>query len=193
MTAVAYEGTSVRAQTHATLPVRIQNSSLTGSLSFVNADSTTAIESTFTAQVAANQTNVALIELFSTGGLLASATNQNSANFNVSASALGLGQHPFYAVITTTSGQKYRTASFTMRLVGYENSIPLQITGPEPIQLLWPGIAGRQYDVLSSGQMSNTFAFRTNVTASNSVSTSWNEGLLATNDLQLFYRVRVSP
>ncbi len=193
LTAVAYEGTSVRAQTHATVSIRVQNSALSGALSFVNADTTTAVESTFTVQVAANQTNIALIELFSTGGLLASVSNLSSANFGVSAASLGLGQHPFYAVITTTGGQKYRTANFTMRLVGFEDTIPLQILGPTPIQLNWPGTAGRRYDVLSATQMTNTFTLRTNVTASNSVNTLWIDSLLSTNESQLFYRVRVSP
>lgn len=193
LTAVAYEGTSVRAQTHATVPVRVQNSSLSGALSLMNADTTTAVESTLAVQVVANQTNIALIELFSTGGLLASVSNQSNASFNVSASALGLGQHPFYAIITTTGGQKYRTANFTTRLVGYEDAIPLRILGPQPIQLTWPGVAGRGYDVLAAAQMTNAFTVRTSVTASNSVSTSWNDSSLTTNDLKLFYRVRVSP
>ncbi|MBI3880774.1 MAG: TIGR03790 family protein [Verrucomicrobia bacterium] len=194
LAAVAYEGTHVWTQTRASAPVQIKNSALTASLAITNADATTAVEGTFTLGVAASATNITLIELFSAGGLVAAVTNQASTVFNLGGSTFGLGRVPFYAVITDASGQQFRTTNFVTRFVGRESAIPIQIFGPAPVQLLWPGIAGRLYDVLAADAMTNSFAFRETLTASNSVNTFWPEtNVLNTNIAQRFYKVRVTP
>ncbi|HEY6167737.1 MAG TPA: TIGR03790 family protein [Verrucomicrobiae bacterium] len=192
LTAVAYEGTHVHTQTRATVPVWIQNSALTATLAPVNADTTTAVEAMFTVNVSANQSSIALIELFSTGGRIGAATNQNSASFAINGLDLGAGLHPFYAVVTTAGGQKYRTTNFVTRLVGVEKQIPLCILGPDLIELLWPGIAGRRYDILSADAMSNAFLLRDTKVPINSTGSAWTETNLPPTQTQRFYRVGVS-
>jgi hypothetical protein len=66
--------------------------------------------------VAANTNAVGAIQLFSTGGVLGAATNQPVAVFTVNGPALGAGLHPFYAVVQTTGGLKYRTETHWVRL-----------------------------------------------------------------------------
>ncbi len=46
-------------------------------------------------QFAANTNSVSAISLFSTGGCLATLTNQPTANFTFDGLALGAGLHPF--------------------------------------------------------------------------------------------------
>ena len=81
LTAVAYEGTSVATQTRVTRNVLVQNTSLTATLAACRPAPTPrwARRSHFT--VTANTTNLARIELFSTGGSLGVVTNQATAGF----------------------------------------------------------------------------------------------------------------
>lgn len=117
LTAVAYEGSHVRTQTRVTIPVHIQNTSLEGELSFGDGTEPAEVGNTYQIHVAANASNVSTIELFSTGGPLGTVSNQSAATFAVSGSILGAGLHPFYAVITTSDGRQYRTATRWVRLV----------------------------------------------------------------------------
>jgi hypothetical protein len=55
--------------------------------------------------------------LYSTGGLLATATNQANATFTVNGPALAAGRHPFYALIQSATGARYRTQTWWARLV----------------------------------------------------------------------------
>ncbi len=193
LTAVAYEGSHVRTQTRAAVPVRIQNSSLSATLGSPDADSVTAVEAMFHFQVKANDTNVTRIELFTTGGLLAAVSSQASVSFTVDGPTLGLGLHRFYALVTRADGQVYRTPTFTLRLVGKETDLPLTIAGPNPLQLLWSAIAGRSYDVLTTDQLSGLFTLRTNLVPTNSGSYTWTDSLLPPGLAQRFYKVGVSP
>jgi hypothetical protein len=68
-------------------------------------------------QVAANTNTISAIRLFCTGGQFAVATNQTSATFTVDGSLLGAGLHPFYALIETADGLRYRTETHKVRLV----------------------------------------------------------------------------
>ena len=63
--------------------------------------------------------NISRIELFSTGGSVGVATNQAAAVFAVSAADLGLGLHPFYALVTDQAGHRYQTQT-----VGIASSPP---------------------------------------------------------------------
>jgi uncharacterized protein (TIGR03790 family) len=116
LTAVAYAGNHVRTQTRITLPVRIQNSSLTANLNLLDLPATAPVAGTYHLQVTANMTNVN-ITLFSTGGALNTISNQVPATFTVEGSSLGVGLHPFYAIIEATSGARYRTETHWARLV----------------------------------------------------------------------------
>lgn len=115
LTAVAYEGSHVRTQTRVALPVRIQNTPLTASLTLQNLGATNSVSGNYSIQVAANATNIASITLYSTGGALGTVANQATATFAISGPALGIGAHPFYAVVQDQLGRRYRTETQTVR------------------------------------------------------------------------------
>ena len=109
LTAVAYEGSSVRTQTRVTVPIVISNSPLQAQLTFPSQTNTWSVTNVFEVSVAANTNSVGEILLYSTGGFLMGATNQPVATFPVDGEFLGAGKHPFYALVTTTNGLRYRT------------------------------------------------------------------------------------
>jgi hypothetical protein len=117
LAAVAYEGSDVRTQTRITLPIQIQNSPLSASLTLLDLAGTEPVQGTYHIQVAANTSGVSAISLFSTGGLLTTLTNQSTATFTVAGSTLGTGLHPFYALVQAPSGAQYRTQVQWARLV----------------------------------------------------------------------------
>ena len=108
LTAIGYEGSSVRVQTPTTIPVEVQNTSLTASLNVMGTN-ILSVASNFNITVTANTNAVREILLYSTGGLLAGATNVGQAVFPVNGQFLGPGKHPFYALVTTTNNLRYRT------------------------------------------------------------------------------------
>ena len=192
LTAVAHEGTHVRTQTRATLPVYVRNTTIEAALVLTGADAFTAVETNFTVQVTANTNTVTLIELFSTGGRLGAATNQASASFTVSGSFLGLGRHPLYALITA-GGATCRTTNAFVRVAGVESEIHAHLTTPAPPTVAWPGVAGRRYQILSTDDAATAYLPRDTVIASNSVLNLWADPLAPTTVTQRFYRVGVSP
>jgi hypothetical protein len=117
ITAVAYEGSDSRTQTHVTAPVRIQNSSLSAELMLLDLTNSAPVQGTYHIQVAANTNNVSLITLYSTGGALGAVTNQSTATFPVAGTNLWAGLHPFYAVVKTSGGLEYRTGTQWVQLV----------------------------------------------------------------------------
>ena len=171
--------------------VRIQNTPLSATFTSFPGGSNIAVEATLQFTVTANTNSIAKIELFSTGGSLATVTNQSTANFSVIGTNLDLGLHPFYAIVTANDGNQYRTETKFIRLVGVESPFPIQLTGPSPFLLSWPAIAGRSYDVLSANIITNTFQFRDTVIPTNFGIYQWLE--TNPNSPQRFYRVRVSP
>jgi uncharacterized protein (TIGR03790 family) len=192
LTAVAYEGTHVRTQTRATLPVLVRNTPLNATLTLTGADALTAVETNFTVQVAANTNTVTLIELFSTGGRLAAATNQSSATFTVSGAYLGIGRHPLYAVVTVP-GAQFRTTNAVVRVTGVEPEIHASLLTYAPPTVAWPGVTGRRYQILSTDDAAASYLPRDTVIASNSVLNLWTDPLAPTTITQRFYRVGVSP
>ena len=189
LTAVAYEGSHVRTQSRTTQNVRIQNSSLAATFTCLLGGTNTALEATLQFAVTANTNNISRIELFSTGGLVASATNQSTTTFSVAATNFDLGLHPFYALVTDNNGRQYRTDTKWIRLVTTEPPFALKVTS-SPVVLTWPATAGRHYDILSTSNITNTFQLRETIVPTNSPA-RWTE----TNGspTQQFYRVRVSP
>jgi uncharacterized protein (TIGR03790 family) len=116
LTAVAYEGSHVRTQTRKTVPIRIQNTSLSAALTLPGFAEPASATGTYPVQVTANQSGVTAIHLFSTGGELATATNQSQASFNLQGVALGAGLHPIHALVETSGGDSYRTETRWIRL-----------------------------------------------------------------------------
>ena len=117
LAAVAYEGSAVHTQTQITLPVQITNSPLAATITLLDLTNTAPVGGTYHIQVAANTNTVSAIQLFSTGGILATVTSQPVATFTVGGSFLGAGLHPFYALVETSDGLRYRTQTRTVRFV----------------------------------------------------------------------------
>jgi uncharacterized protein (TIGR03790 family) len=148
LTVVAYEGTSVRTQTRAELTVQFRNTPL--SAAFTALPPATNGDLLFT--VTASAPNIARIELFSTGGSMAVSTNQVVAELAASAATLGLGLHPFHAVVTDANGHQYQTPTVWEQVP----ALQLSLIGP-PQALSWPAIAGRQYSVLATTNLAGAF------------------------------------
>ncbi len=189
LTAVAYEGTHVRTQTAITQSVVVSNTPLAATFQLVAGGTNSALEGNTVFSISANTNPVAAIELFSTGGVVGVLTNQASGTFLVPGAYLGEGLHPFYAMITTTDGAQYRTETKWIRLVAQEPSFPLAIGG-SPVQLSWPAVAGRSYEILSADAITNAFEVRASVVPTNDFG-QWIE--TESNQANRFYRVRSSP
>lgn len=189
LTAVVYEGDHVRTQQRISQFIQISNTVLAATLTTLVGGSNTDVGTTLQFSVVANTGNISQIQLFSTGGLLGTVANQSSASFSVTGSFLGIGLHPFYAVVTSTTGQQYRTATTWIRLLGAEPPFRVSLTTPPPT-LTWPATAGRAYDVLSTTNLSLPFQTNATVTPSNTTGL-W----IDTNALcaQRFYKVLSAP
>jgi uncharacterized protein (TIGR03790 family) len=185
LTAVAYEGSHVRTQARVTQNVRVQNTPLGATLTTLAGASNTVLNFTLLFSVAANTNAISQIELFTTGGSVGVVSSQSSATFAVAATNLGVGLHPFYAVVTRSDGKQYRTETQWIRLGGAEPPFGLTMTGPPPT-IAWPATAGRLYEILNATNLTDTFQFRTNITPSNSPGL-WMETV--TGAPQQFYRV----
>lgn len=169
LTAVAYEGSHVRTQTRATQNVLIQNSSLSATFITLFGGSNTIVNATLQFSVVANTNNISKIELFSTGGSLTNVTSQSSAVFSVAGTNMGIGLHPFYAIVTGTNGKQYRTQTQWIRLVGSssDSPFPLSFTNPPPT-LTWPATVGKFYNIYSATNVANAFQIIGGFVASNS-------------------------
>ncbi|HZV33387.1 MAG TPA: TIGR03790 family protein [Verrucomicrobiae bacterium] len=199
LSAVAYEGSHVRTQTRATQDIIIKNSNLSATLTPVLSGSVSNLQPTLQITVTANTNNISSIQLFSTGGLLASATNQSSATFPIVLTNLDIGVHPFYAIVTQGNMHQYRTQTQNIGLIGvtYLNStlmgvdysFPLQISSLPPM-LVWPATAGRSYTVLSTTNILQAFQPRATVVPTNSLG-QWTETNAAPT--QQFYRISITP
>ena len=188
LTVVVYEGTHVRTQKRLTQTVRLQNTGLAAAFTTPLGDTNVALEAVLEFSVVANTNTIDSIELFSTGGSLGNVLGQSNALFSVSGTNLGLGLHPFYAVVTAAGGKQYRTETKWLQLVGPDAPFPLSIAAPPP-RLTWPATAGRTYDILSSTNLAAGFQPGATLTPSNSAA-QW----LDTNAAEplRFYRVRTA-
>jgi len=186
LTAVAYEGSHVRTQKRIPLPIRVQNNDWSATFTRLLGGSNTALEATIQLAVVANTNNISTIALFTTGGLFTTFSNASSATFSIAATYLGVGLHPFYAVVTRSDGTQYRTETSWLRIIQDESPFSVSVTGLQPT-LSWPATAGRSYRVLSAGTMTNSFLQRAVVVPTNSTGT-WSE--TNTAGLQQFYRVK---
>jgi uncharacterized protein (TIGR03790 family) len=116
LTVVGYEGSSVRTQTRATVPVQIQNTGLSATIDSSDLTDGVSATGTYHVQVAANTNAVSNIKLYSSGGVIASVSNQSVVTLDVSGPFLGAGLHPFYAVVQPATGISYRTRTMWVRL-----------------------------------------------------------------------------
>ncbi|MGA3283790.1 MAG: TIGR03790 family protein [Verrucomicrobiota bacterium] len=185
LTAVVYEGSHVRTQAHVSQSVRIQNTPLNATFTTLAGASNTVLNFTLLFSVAANTNAISSIELFSTGGSQGAVSNLSSATFAVAATNLGVGLHPFYAVITRSDGKTYRTETQWIRIGASEPPFSLSMTAPPPT-IFWPATAGRLYQVLNATNITDTFQLRDAVTPSNSAGL-WIDTI--TGAPQQFYRI----
>ncbi len=185
LTAVAYEGTSVETQTRVTRNVRIQNTSLAAALAALPAGTNATLDQQLQFTVTANAADIARTELFSTGGSVGVATNQTAAVFDLSATDLGPGLHPFYALVTDQAGERCQTQTVWYRIIP---AIMLTLTGTPPM-LAWPAIPGRQYDLQFTTNLPAGFQTAAVITTTNSI-IRW--PITATGSAG-FYRVRLDP
>jgi len=181
LTVVAYEGTSVRTQTQLEQTVQFRNTALSATFAALPADT----NGDLFFSIAANATNIAQIELFSTGGSVAVATNQAAAEIVASAAILGVGLHPFYAVVTDANGHQYQTPTVWQQVP----ALQLSVIGP-PQALSWPAIAGRQYSVLAATNLGGVFQAVGAVLATNAQA-QWT--ITAPSAGAVFYQVSVAP
>jgi uncharacterized protein (TIGR03790 family) len=186
LTAVVYEGSHVRTQARVTQNVRIQNTLLNATFTTLAGATNTVLDFTLSFSVAANTNTISRIELFTTGGSAGAVSNQATATFAVAATNLGVGLHPFYAVVTRSDGRQYHTETKWIRIGGPEPPFGLTLTAPPPA-LAWPATAGRLYEVLSATNLTAAFQSRGTVAPTNSPGlwTETNPGAP-----QKFYRVR---
>ena len=117
LAAVAYEGSHVRTQARATQTVRVQNTALSATFTNLVGGTNAAEEGTLQFQVAANGGTISKIELFGTGGSLGAISNLATVTFSVPGSSLDIGLHPFYAVVTSSTGRQYRTQTIWIPLI----------------------------------------------------------------------------
>ncbi len=186
LTAVAYEGSHVRTQTRSSRPVRIQNNNWTATLTSLVGPTNVALEAVLQFMVTAYTNNITKLELFSSGGLLASATSVTNALFTPAAGLLGLGRHPFYAVVTRSGGKQYRTETLWLNIVGADS--PFKVTAVDATPTLtWPATPGRSYSILSATNVAGNYTLRGGVVPTNSIGV-WAETNNATG--ARFYRVR---
>jgi hypothetical protein len=161
--------------------VQFRNTSLSATFAAVGADT----NGNLLFGIAANDTNIARIELFSTGGSVAVATNQPAAELAAPAAILGVGLHPFYGVVTDTNGHQYQTPTVWEQLP----ALQLTVVGP-PDVLSWPAIAGRQYNVLAATNLGGAFQTIATVLATNGQA-QWS--ITGPSAGATFYSVSVTP
>jgi uncharacterized protein (TIGR03790 family) len=145
---VAYEGTSVRTQTRVEQTVQFRNTPLSATFASLPAAANGDIQFA----IAANAAHIARIELFSTGGSIAVATHQAAAALAAPAATLGVGLHPFHAIVTDTNGNRYQTPTVWEQVPAMQ----LSFIGP-PQALSWPAIPGRHYSILAATNIDGAF------------------------------------
>ncbi len=101
------------------------------------------------------------------------------------AATLGVGLHPFSAVVTDANGHEYQTPTVWEQVP----ALQLSVIGPPPA-LSWPAIVGRQYSVLAATNLGGAFQTVGTVVASNGLA-QWTISAPPTGEV--FYRVSVSP
>src|ERR1051326_2490192 len=188
LTAVAYEGSHVRTQKRVAQKVLIQNSSLSAAFNLIAGGTNSDVGSTVQFSVVANTNNISKIELFSTGASRGSVLGQPSATFSAAGTNMGIGLHPFYAIVTAVTGKQYRTQTIWIRFLGTEPALRITVSAPPPT-LTWPATAGRTYEILSATDPTVPFQVRDSVTVSNSLG-QWVE--TNTSSATRFYRVRTA-
>lgn len=192
LTAVAYEGTHARTQTRASKTVRVQNTALSGTLRLLAGASNTLVTMPVVFEVEGRGGQVLKTEIFSTGSLLQASGVGALSTFSINPTSLGVGQHPFHAMITFAGGSQYRTETVWLRFLRPEEPEPPFTVRAAfaPPRLEWTATAGRNYDVLSQND-AGSFEPITRITATNSP-VQWPLPTGPAGTSAHFYRVRTA-
>lgn len=184
LTLVAADGSSIQSQRRVARKFTFANHGLSATLVPSIHVSAVPLETPWSIRVSANEPDIASIDLYSTGGLLASSNGTPAAVFPIPSVQLGLGLHPFYAVVRNSLGQQYRTATLLVRLTP---TLTLTLAGP-PWRLTWPAAPGVRYEIQSTPSLAQTFQPIGTMTATNTM------GLWPLPDIvaPAFYRLRVA-
>jgi hypothetical protein len=161
--AVAYEGSHVRTQKRAVVPVRIQNAGLTATLEVLYGGTNVTLGTVVPLRVNASGGAVSRTEFFSTGGSMGVVSNTASADFALQTTGLGIGLHPVYAMVTPVAGTAYRTETRWLRIIP---SFSLTVL-TQPVRLSWAATAGCTYQVWSGPDPISITNLRETLTASN--------------------------
>ena len=125
LTAVAYEGSHVRTQKRVAQTVRIQNSSARRRRSpRWSATPTPRSKRPSNSPSSPTRTTSARSSCSAPAARSTNVLSQSNAVFSVAGTNLGLGLHPFYALVTASSGKQYRTETKWIRLVGAGLALP---------------------------------------------------------------------
>jgi uncharacterized protein (TIGR03790 family) len=181
LTVVAYEGDSVRTQTRLEQTLQFSNTPLSATF----ASLAPAANGDLQFAIAASAPNIARIELFSTGGCVAVSSNQPAAQLAAPAATLGVGLHPFRALVTDNAGNQYQTPTIWEQLP----ALQLSVIGP-PQTLVWPAITGRQYEIYAASNIIGPFQWAGGVLATNTQA-QWT--ISSPSAVAMFYRVSVEP
>ena len=141
--------------------MQIQNTSLTATLAALPAGNNATFDQQLQFTVMANATNIARIELFSTGGSVDVITNQATAVFDISASFSGTG---IASLLRAGHRPNRESLSNAGDLLSHFSTITLTLTGTPPT-LAWTAISGRQYDVLFTTNLAVPFETLTTISA----------------------------
>jgi len=96
---------------------------------------------------------------------------------------LGLGLHPFYALVTDTTGNQYRTQTAWVRFTFKVSLLS------SPLRLSWPTTPGLRYNVLAATNLTSAFQTVTSTVATSTL-TQW--PIPAPAGAASFYRVTQS-
>ncbi|HYG24134.1 MAG TPA: TIGR03790 family protein [Verrucomicrobiae bacterium] len=116
LTAVAYEGSHVRTQSRFTIPVQVKNHDFNATLSFSANTNIVAVSGQYQLNVTASSLMSGAV-LTTTGGTFNTVTGQNPAAFALTGTSVGVGLHPFHALVTSVTGHRYRTPPLWIRFL----------------------------------------------------------------------------
>ena len=187
-TAIVMDGTHVRAHRAANTNLYVQNGSLTATLQTLVGGSNTALRATLQFRMAASGATISRLDLYGTGGLLATSTSPQ-ATFSIPAAQLGLGLHPIYGIAIAGTGQKFRTAPIYIRIIDYTPSFALTAS-TDPGLISWPSSPGLTYTILASTNLTQPFLPVGTLSPTNDTAT-WQP--IPPASATSFYRVRAEP
>jgi uncharacterized protein (TIGR03790 family) len=181
---VAYEGSSAQTQARVSRQVVVANTSLSASLTSEPSGGVASLSGPLRFSVGASGATIRKIELFTTGGSVGSVSNQSTAQFDAPVTELGLGLHPFYAMVSDDSGNAFRTRTAWVRVIP-----PFALLyASNPASISWEAVPGLLYEIEYTTNLSGPFMTVDSLLATNTFGHWQLPSIPASN---AFYRVAV--